>query len=122
MVTYNDIPFPETIRTDRIISAFTNPVNPERIRSYIKQLEESDPPPIKGYPTIIDECDVGHEEFMTGELISEEHVGQLAFYVTDGHHRTCAAIEAGKPWLWTEPEEAAFTRVDELEQYRRERE
>ena len=116
MLTYNGIPFPYTIRTDRIISAFSNPVDPILVESYVWKLAESNPPAIMGYPTIIDWEEHG-EHFMTGEEITEEHDGELAWYVTDGHHRTCAAIEAGVLTIDVEPDSTAFTLESELEAY-----
>lgn len=92
---YHDLEVPTCqVRPSRMISAFCNPVDPEKVDVYAQMTRYSDPPPIHGYPSIIDESDVGNY-FMTGEPVTEEDIGRWAWYVTDGHHRTCAAVQAG---------------------------
>ena len=113
MLTYNGDPVPETMPTDRIISSFCNPIDEEKVQDYVHMLQFSDPPPIMGYPTIICDEDYG-DHFMSGETITEEHEGERAWYVTDGHHRTMAMIEGGRAWHWVEMDESAFTIESEL--------
>jgi hypothetical protein len=77
-----------------MISAFCNPVDPERVNTYAQMTLYSEPPAIHGYPSIIDERDVGNY-FMDDVPITEDDIGHWVWYVTDGHHRTCAAVQAG---------------------------
>ena len=105
------------VRVDRIISAFFNPVNWAKVDDYAERMTCGEtPPPILGYPTTIDENDVG-ERFLSGEFIEEEHIGESAWYVTDGHHRSCAALQAGLWNLDAERDSATFATWAELEEY-----
>ena len=92
---YHDLRVPTgQVPTSRMISAFCNPVDPEKVDTYARMTCYSDPPPIHGYPSIIEEGEVD-DYFMDGRQITEDDVGQWAWYVTDGHHRTYAAVQAG---------------------------
>lgn len=119
---YNDLNVPPLIRTDRIISAFANPVDYRKVEDYaltmqIEMLSHSFPP-IKGYPFIISEEDTETGEcFMNGNPIEAEHIGQIAWKVTDGHHRTLAAIEANLPHLEVELDYSCITDQKELAQF-----
>ena len=114
-IVMNGIEFPDRVSVDRVISSFSNPIDLEKLDVYTKMLKyNGHPPAIAGYPAFIDEGDVG-DYFMTGESITEDHIGEMAFYVTDGHHRVLAAIEAGKECLLAEPDRSAFTNQAELE-------
>lgn len=97
------------IHPGRIISAFSNPLNMNKVEKYKEIMDEerlSHPfPPIKGYPIIIDSNDVG-EIFLNGEEITEANIGEYAWKVTDGHHRSAAAIDSDLPYLETELERA----------------
>ena len=114
-VIMNGIEFPERARVDRIISAFANGIDPEKVYVYKKMLDYgSEPPGILGFPSFVTVDDVG-EYFMTGEQITPEHIGEIAFKVTDGHHRVLAAVEADRECLLAEPDRSAFTNQAELE-------
>lgn len=115
--TYNGLRVPESIRTSRIISAFANHIDQEKVDKYTDIMREMmlshDFPPIKGYPIIISEEDLG-DYFLVGEEITKEHIGQMAWKVTDGHHRTLAAIEAHVPVMETELDYSTITNEKDL--------
>jgi len=121
MKTYNDITVPPIIRTDRIISAFENCVDYDKVEKYANTMKAEmlshDFPPILGYPGIIDEDDVDEKMFLNGEVVENEHVGNLVWYVTDGHHRSLAAIEAHLPHLEVEIDFSTITSEADLKQY-----
>lgn len=123
MKTYNDITVPPIIRTDRIISAFENGIDERKVEQYAEQMCIDglchEFPPIKGFPSIIDENQY-NSYFMTGDDITEEHLGQLVWMVTDGHHRTLAAIKAELPHLPVEVDFNCITSEEDLKQYRNE--
>jgi hypothetical protein len=70
-------------------------------------------PAIEGYPSIINEDDIG-KEFLTGEEITSEHLGEYFWNVTNGHHRTLAAINANLPHLLTTLDYSCITNENEL--------
>lgn len=117
---YNDITVPPLIRTDRIISAFSNCINDKKVQEYADIMQQDmlshDFPPIKGYPAIIDDNDTG-KTFMNGEEITEENIGQLCWNVTDGHHRTLAAITAHLPHLEVKLDYSCITSEEDLREY-----
>lgn len=117
---YNEINVPPLIRTDRIISAFANPVENHKVEAYTEafkiQMLSHDFPAISGYPVIIDDDDIG-DYFMTGEEVEEQHLGLLCWKVTDGHHRTLAAINADLPHLEVELDYSCITSQEELKQF-----
>ncbi len=88
MITYNNINVPHSIKTNRIISAFQNEMDFDKVEKYTAIMKElmlsHDFPPIMGYPRIIDEDDIG-ENYLNGEPVEFYHVGQLVWMVTDGH-------------------------------------
>ncbi len=101
---YNDLNVPETIRINRIVSAFQNAIDSDKLERYteimrVEMLSHSFPA-IMGFPSVINEDDLG-QYFLSGEEITEDHIGQLCWNVTDGHHRSLAAIEANLPYLET---------------------
>ena len=120
MKTFNGIPVPETIRTDRIISAFSNSTDFGKVEEYAQVMRieglEHDFPPIKGYPSIIDESDIG-KQYTTLKSVEKEHVGGLVWMVTDGHHRSFAAIEANLPYLRVEVDYNCITNEEDLKQW-----
>ena len=94
---YHGVDLPDgAIDPRKIISGFANPIDPEKLDTYTRMLKYSSPPPIHGWPSIIDDGDVGGY-FLSGEEIAEKHIGQWVWYVSDGHHRACAALEADVP-------------------------
>ncbi len=114
---YNGIRVPETVNPRIVISAFANTIDDSKVEEYTNTMKEMmlshDFPPITGFPTLIDENDVG-DYFLSGEEITEEHVGKKAWKVWDGHHRTIAAINANLPYIQVELEKAAVTDMDEF--------
>jgi len=113
--------------TNRIISAFANPVDWDVIEAYASIMKQNDLvtghygfPPILGFASKITEDDLDDKDlcFMTGEPVTEEHLHHEVWKVTDGHHRTNAAIKAGINFLDTEPDASCFTTEKELIKYR----
>jgi hypothetical protein len=106
MKTYNDITIPPIIRTDRIVSAFYNPIDFNKVEEYtIIMLNEGlchGFPSIKGYPSIIDADDMENTDFSIMDINADYDIGDLIWYITDGHHRTLAAINANLPHLEVE--------------------
>lgn len=119
--TYNGLNVPTTIKTNRIISAFQNEMDYDKLGEYAEimavQMLSHEFPPIQGYPVIIDDNEIG-DCFLTGEEITEDHAGQLAWMVTDGHHRTLAAIQANLPYLGTELDYSTITNETDFKNYR----
>lgn len=120
MKTYNDITIPPIIRVDRIISAFENIIDQDKLDLYTETMKAEmlshDFPPILGFPTIITDDDT-NDFFISGEKITEEHIGQLAWKVTDGHHRSLAAIKAGLPHLEVNLDYSCITSEEDLKQH-----
>lgn len=120
MKTYNDIIIPLSIKTDRILSAFSNMIDNNKIEEYTivmcREMLSHDFPPIKGYPSIINEDDIG-KCFLNNEEVEEHHIGCLVWYVTDGHHRTLSAINANLPYLETELDYSCITNENDLKQF-----
>jgi hypothetical protein len=85
-----------------VISAFSNPIDSNKIEEYSSQMLALDHnfPPILGYPTIINDDDLG-KSFINGIQISEKYFGKYAWIVTDGHHRTITALNNELPYLET---------------------
>lgn len=113
---YNDISVPEKINPTLVMSAFANPIDEQKVQDYTEIMQQEmlghDFPPIMGFPRVISEEDVG-EYFLTGEQIEDTHIGQKVWVVTDGHHRTLAAINAGLPYINTELDYSTVTNMDE---------
>lgn len=113
---YNGIKVPKTVNPRMVISAFANPIDESKVEEYTEKMRDMmlshDFPPITGFPTVIDESDVG-DYFLSGDEITEEHIGKQAWKVWDGHHRTLAAINANLPYIEVELEKAAVTDMDE---------
>lgn len=122
MKTYNGINVPRTIKTERIISAFANDIVQEKLERYTAIMKEQmlshEFPPIEGFPTIIDDNEIGGQ-FLNGEEITEEHRGWLCWKVTDGHHRSLSAIAARVPYLETELDYATITNETDLENFKK---
>jgi hypothetical protein len=121
-ITYNGIRVPETISPKMIISAFQNLVDNEKVQEYSEKMKEEmlshDFPPIEGYPRIIDQDDVDSNiEFLNGDQVTEEYIGKMAWMVTDGHHRSLAAIEANLPYLEVKLDYSTITDPEELKQF-----
>jgi len=118
--TYNGLFVPSQIKTDRIISAFCNEIDVQKIESYTEIMREqmlSHPfPPISGFPSIIDESNFG-DCFLTGEEITGEHVGQIAWFVTDGHHRAMSAVNASLPFVETALDYSTITNETDFKNF-----
>lgn len=121
MKTYNGIIVPKQIKPTLIISAFENDMDSGKVEHYTNILKEEmlshSFPPIMGFPTIIDESDIGIF-FLTGEEIEERHIGLLAWKVTDGHHRSESAIAAKLPYLETELDFSTITSEVDIKNFR----
>lgn len=112
-----------TYPTNRIISALCNPVDPNKVEEYAEIMRymglQHDFPPILGFESTIDEDDVENGvEFMTGELVTEDHLGLEVWRVTDGHHRTLANIEAGLGWIEVEKDYNTCVTQEELDEFK----
>lgn len=121
MKTYNGIIVPKKIKPTLIISAFANDMDSGKVEHYtnvmrVEMLSHSFPP-IEGFPTIIDESDVG-DFFLTGEEIEECHIGILAWKVTDGHHRAKSAICAKLPYIETELDYSTITNEVDMKNFK----
>lgn len=104
MQTYNELTVPPCIKVNRIISAFQNAIDYCKVSEYTDifkdQMLSHGFPPIMGFPSIITDQDIEDGVlFMTGEPVNDTHKDLRVWYVTDGHHRTLAAIEANLPHL-----------------------
>jgi hypothetical protein len=117
-LTYNGEPIPTSVRADRVISAFENGMDDTRL-DYWREQDLCDFTPISGYPSIIDDSDIGNY-FMTGEEITEAHVDQSCRYVTDGHHRTTVLLERHVRRINVVIDPSCFTVEAELIEYRKE--
>ena len=117
MLTYNDIIVPATIKTGRIISAYANEIDWEKVEKYThvmsSEMLSHSFPAIWGFPALIDEDHVG-QEFLSRQPIEAHHIGQLAWIVTNGHHRSLAAINAGLPYIDVELEFSTITSEKDL--------
>lgn len=114
--------------TNRIISAFANPVNQGVVDEYAILMKGNDIdtghngfPPIKGYAAKIDHDDIENPDlyFMTGEKVTAEHLNEEVWYVTDGHHRSSAAIKAELNYIETEVDYNCLTTEVELLNYKK---
>lgn len=100
---YNDISIPKFINPRKIISAFQNEIDELKVKNYSEILHEYSVnpeyagrwdeifPPILGFPSRINEEDIGSET-LSGDIITEENIGEIYWNVTDGHHRSLAYI------------------------------
>ena len=99
------------IAPKHIISAFANPIDQEKVEDYENQFKHLGLshkfPPIKGYPDVITEEDFG-DYFINGIEITENDLGTYVWKVTDGHHRSHAALNAGLPYIHTELDTTAL--------------
>lgn len=112
---YNKIEVPDRIHPSLIISAFANEIQAEKLAS-LKGTGYMDFPPILGFPSYITKEEVG-QDFLSGDTIKKKQVGKLAWYVTDGHHRSLYAIEAGLPFIFCELDRSTITDAQELREY-----
>lgn len=117
---YNGMNVPATIKTGLIISAFENAIEPDKLQLYtdimsVEMLGHSFPP-IQGYPHEIDDSDIGGY-FLNGNPIEWADLGKIAWKVTDGHHRSLAAIEANLPYIETALDYSCITEESELKQF-----
>jgi hypothetical protein len=93
------------VRVDRILSAFDNPVDPDLVRKYARVSGDRFPA-IWGYESIIRKYDIGGY-FLNGDEITADLVGEKVWYVTNGHHRSYAAIARGDKLIRAFPEAIA---------------
>ncbi len=112
--------YKETINTNLIVSAFCNPLDDAKVDEYTAVMQSEmlshNFPPIAGFYTTVSDDEIG-EYFMNGEEITEEHTGKIIFKVSNGHHRTTAAINAGLPYLETVIDRACLCTEEDLKQW-----
>lgn len=94
------------IAPNMVISGFANSIDRNKVEEYYHIFIESgldnDFPPIKGYPIIITEDDIDrYGVFLDDREITKSDIGKYAWIVTDGWHRTLAALKANIPYLET---------------------
>lgn len=125
MLTYNEIQIPECVRVGRIISAFENEIDHQKVERYVDRMSREEGyfphciPAILGYPDVVSSEMVEKGAFyLSGEPVSASHIGELVWFVTDGHHRTLAALQHGLPILNVSMDESTFTKESELLAYR----
>ena len=111
-----------SFRPSRIISAFENCMDYEKIETYTEIMKQEmmshDFPPILGLLHTIDENDIEDDTcFLSGEQIEYKHIGQRAWKVTDGHHRSIAAINACLPSIECQYDYSALVSAKEKELY-----
>ncbi len=110
MIT-KDKSFPTKVSTSRIISDVSQLVDWDKVEEYSIIMANNDIynghhgfPEIIGQPMLIDESFIG-QPFLSNindgveEYVTEEHIGEFMLYLSDGHHRTFAAIKAGINYL-----------------------
>lgn len=107
------------IPTDIIVSAFQNEIDPEKLEKYTAVMKEemlsNNFPPIIGYFSCINWWDIEDKlEFMNGRIATERDLHKTIWKVTDGHHRTLAAIEAKVPYLYAHYDRSAITKESDL--------
>lgn len=124
MLKYNWITIPEEIKTKYIFSAFSNPVDIDKLTEYTEKMSETldieyNFPPIMWYPIIIDQDLYDEYEwfFINGEYIEDEDFGKVAWCVTDWHHRSLAAFNSWKIYIDVELDRSTITDEDELTDY-----
>ncbi len=121
MLTYNDILVPDRINTNKIISAFENSIDYSKIDEYTQTMQElmlsHEFPAISGYPHKLTNEDIGIT-FLNGEQVESKNIGNLVWFVTDGHHRAISAINANIPYLFTELDFSTITTEKDMENFR----
>lgn len=120
MQTYNGLNVPTKINPSLIISAFANEMDEEKINQYTEVMKTEmlghNFPAITGYPVIIDEDDV-EGWFLNGDNIAETFLGCIAWKVTDGHHRSYAAINAKLPYIETTLDYSTITNETDFKNF-----
>lgn len=94
------------ISPSMVISGFNNSVDWNKVDEYYDIFVElgmnNEFPPIKGYPIIITQDDIDrYEVFIDNREITKNDIGKYAWIITDGWHRTLAALRANVPYLET---------------------
>jgi hypothetical protein len=121
-LTYNGLFVPPQIKTGRILSAFENAMDWDKVERFTDvlrvELLQNDVPPIKGFPDVLSEDDIG-KAFLSGEEVTADHVGERVWYVTDGHHRSLAHIEADVRYIRTELDYTCITSQEDFKTYTR---
>lgn len=111
---------PTQIDPNLVVSAFENEMDWNKVNDYTDKMTadmmQHEFPPIKGFPSEITDEDVGGV-WMNGDEITSDDVGKKIWKVTDGHHRTIAAINSALPYIETELDYATITDEAELELY-----
>lgn len=123
---YNWINIPDEISPFKIVSAFANPVDTEKVSQYTEDMQETFDieytfPPIMWFPEIVtNETLEEHSHFMWGDEITEDDLWSLIWNVTDWHHRVLAACNAWKKYISLKLDRSTITNEDELMEYDKE--
>lgn len=121
MIIYNNITVPLLIKVDRIFSAFQNEISEDKVNEYAEIMKNNmlnhDFPPIKGFPSLYDE-DVDLHRWMDWDNHLKPNNGDLIWNVTDGHHRSLAAIIAELPHLEVELDYSCIASDEDLKNYK----
>ena len=112
----------ETYPTNRIISAFENEMDWNKVNHYaeimVYQGFNHEFPPIKGFECVIDQDDVNSNTvFMNGAPVLKENIGEKVWKVTDGHHRTFACIKAELGWIEVTKDFNTCVNEEELKEF-----
>lgn len=122
VLTYNGIIVPDRFDVNKIKAGFENAIDNNKLEAYtliMNDLMLSHPfPEIFGYPSEVDENDVGGF-FLNDEEITEDNIGEIIWVLTDGFHRTLSAIATGVPYLDVQLDRSAITSNSDLELYDR---
>lgn len=95
-----------TISPNMVIAAYENAIYDEKLKKYYNTFKHemltNDFPPIRGFPTIITNYEIErYGTFLNGNDITVDDIGKYAWILTDGFHRTLAAIKSNLPYLKT---------------------
>lgn len=94
-----------TIDPNMIIETFQNGIDSEKLEKYTDimrdELLSHKFPPIKGYPIIITESNIG-EKYLNGNKVKRKDLGKYAWKITDGHHRVLSALANNLEYVETE--------------------
>lgn len=120
MQTYNGKNVPTQIKPTLIISAFANEIEDAKVEEYTAimkaEMLSHNFPPITGFPRVIDEDDL-FGWFIDGREITEDLLGIEVWAVTDGHHRSLAAINARLPYLNTTLDYSTITNEEDFKNF-----
>lgn len=109
------------------MSAFTNAMDQAKLVEYTEVCRlfeySNEFPPIQGYESEITSDMIGQEFYHGTENLEElrtvkkEHIGLTVWFITDGHHRACAFLNAGLDFIDVIPDRSALTTQEELKEW-----